>query len=262
MATPTQLTDLAEELAREAGAILLRFAAAGVREVETKSSGTDMVSEADRSAEALIVGRLVRERPEDGILGEEGADRVSRSGLVWVVDPLDGTTNFLYSYPAWCVSIACRDESGYVAGAIFDPLRDELFRASRGAGATLNGRLITVSGRAELGRALVATGFGYDAERRRRQATIALEVLPKVRDIRRGGSAALDLAWVACGRVDCFYEVGLNEWDRAAGMLLIGEAGGSAELFETPLGAPMLVAAGPGTYPALASLTRSAASAA
>jgi myo-inositol-1(or 4)-monophosphatase len=262
VSTADDLATLAESIARGAGATLLRFAREGVTAIETKSSGTDMVSEADRSAEAEITARLGEERPEDGILGEEGADRASRSGLTWVVDPLDGTTNFLYGYPSWCVSIACRDDAGYVAAAIFDPLRDESFRAVRGKGATLNGTPIAVTGCTDLAQALVSTGFAYDAASRGRQGTVLLEVLPRVRDIRRGGSAALDLAWVACGRLDGFFEVGLNEWDRAAGMLLIAEAGGRAELFPSPLGPPLLTTGTPGIYAPLSSLVRSATDAA
>jgi myo-inositol-1(or 4)-monophosphatase len=256
------LAPLAESLAREAGATLLRFSVAGVSEIETKSSGTDMVSEADRSAEALIVSRLASERPDDGVVGEEGADRPSRSGITWVVDPLDGTTNFLYGYPSWCVSIACRDADGYLAAAIYDPLRDELHRAARGRGATRNGAPIAVSAVTTLDQALVSTGFSYASEGRRRQAVAALEVIPRVRDIRRGGSAALDLAWVASGRLDGFYELGLNEWDRAAGMMLVAEAGGVAGLFPSPFEPPLVVAAGPRLHDALSALVRAATDAA
>lgn len=262
MSASADLADLAESVARAAGATLLRFARDGVSAIETKSSSTDQVSEADRTAEAQIVERLTDERPGDGIVGEEGAERVSRSGLTWVVDPLDGTTNFLYRYPSWCVSIACRDRSGYVAAAIFDPLRDQLFRAARDGGATLDGVPISVSDCSDLGQALVSTGFAYDAPSRGRQGAALVQVLPRVRDIRRGGSAALDLAWVACGRLDGFYEVGLNEWDRAAGMLLVTEAGGRAELVPSPLGPPLLMTAGPGIYDPLSSLVRSATDAA
>jgi myo-inositol-1(or 4)-monophosphatase len=212
--------------------------------VEVKSSSTDMVSDADREAARAIVGLLDAERPDDGVLGEEGANEDAASGRRWVVDPLDGTTNYLYGQPAWAVSVALEDADGGIVGIVFDPARGELFAAERGRGATLNGKPIRVREGAPLERALVATGFGYDADRRARQARVLNQVLPAVRDIRRAGAAAIDLAWVAAGRVDGYWERGLHRWDWAAGRLLVSEAGGVVrDLDDDPHG---LVAASPG----------------
>ena len=222
------------------------------RGVERKSTRTDMVSDADRDAEAVIEGILLGERPADGLLAEEGATSAATSGRRWVVDPLDGTTNYLYGFPAWAVSIALEDAEGGAVGVVLDPLRDELFSARRGAGAHVNGEAIEVSGREELSRALIATGFGYDAERRARQATALARLLPAVRDIRRAGAAALDLCMVAAGRLDGYYERGLQPWDWAAGSLIVSEAGGTLiELDGNPDG---LVAASPAIAEGLAAL--------
>ena len=195
--------------------------------VENKAgSGFDPVTVADRDAEALIRGRLLAARPDDGLLGEEGSSVAGGSGIRWVVDPLDGTVNYLFGLPDWAVSVACEDEGGTLAGVVHIPTRGETFTAARGAGAWLDAAPIAVSAATELASALIATGFSYVAEVRRAQAAELATILPSVRDIRRGGSAAVDLASVACGRVDGFYEVGLNPWDLAAGALLVREAGG------------------------------------
>ena len=223
--SPAGLREIAEAVAREAGH-QLRDAFAGPRvNVTAKSSPTDLVSEADHAAERLIRDRLAAARPGDGFLGEEGGDEEGTTSLRWVVDPLDGTINFLFGIPQWAVSIACEDADGTIAGVIYDPMRDELWSAERGGQALLDGRPVRASARGELATALVATGFGYDAEVRRYQAAVAARLLPRVRDIRRFGSAALDLAWTAAGRYDAFYERGLNSWDRAAGELLCLRAG-------------------------------------
>jgi fructose-1,6-bisphosphatase/inositol monophosphatase family enzyme len=191
-----------------------------------------MVSDADRDAEVLIRDLLAAERPGDGLLGEEGSLVQGSSGRRWVVDPLDGTTNYLYRFPAWVVSVALEDGSspsggtgGALVGVVHDPLRGETFAARRGRGATRNGAQIVASGAQRLDGALIGTGFGYAAERRAAQAEVAARVLPRVRDIRRAGAAALDLCMVACGRLDGYYERGLNEWDWAAGSLIASEAG-------------------------------------
>ena len=198
-----------------------------MRGLERKSSRTDLVSDADRDAERLIADLIRRERPDDGLMGEEGAGIEGRSGRRWIVDPLDGTTNFLYGFPAWSVSIALEDGEGTTVGVVHDPSRGETFSAARGGGARLNGEPIEVGGCDRLDLALVATGFGYGAERRAAQAETLTRVLPRVRDIRRPGSAALDLSYVACGRVDAYYERDLKPWDWDAGRLLASEAGGS-----------------------------------
>jgi myo-inositol-1(or 4)-monophosphatase len=238
------LREIAEAVAREAGH-QLREAFAGPRvNVTTKSSPTDLVSEADHAAERLIRERLASARPGDGFLGEEGGDEPGTSGLRWIVDPLDGTINFLFGIPQWAVSIACEDERGAFVGVIYDPMRDELWSAERDGPPLLDGRPIRASDRSDLATALVATGFGYDAEVRRLQAAVAARLLPEVRDVRRLGSAALDLAWTAAGRFDAYYERGLNAWDLAAGVLLCERAGLSVRVLAPtpPAAAGVLVA--------------------
>jgi myo-inositol-1(or 4)-monophosphatase len=223
--TTGELRALAEAVAREAGA-LLRAAFEGPElRVSSKSTPTDLVSEADHAAERLIRERIGAARPDDGILGEEGGDHVGTSDIRWVVDPLDGTVNFLFGLPQWAVSIACEDSGGALVGVVYDPVRDELFSAERDGPATRDGVAIAGSTREDLATALVGTGFGYDAEVRRAQAEVAARLLPDVRDIRRFGSAAIDLAWTACGRLDAYFEHGLNAWDLAAGRLLCERAG-------------------------------------
>jgi myo-inositol-1(or 4)-monophosphatase len=215
-----------------------------------------MVSAADRDAEALIQSALREERPDDGVLGEEGARAKGASGRRWVVDPLDGTTNFLYGFPVWAVSIGLEDERGGALGVVFDPVRDELFAAERGGGATLNGGPISVREADELERALLATGFGYDAARRALQAAVMERVLPNVRDIRRAGAAALDLSWLAAGRLDAYYERGLHPWDWAAARVIVAEAGGQvADLDGEPHG---LAAANPQLLPTVLDLIEDA----
>jgi myo-inositol-1(or 4)-monophosphatase len=215
-----------------------------------------MVSAADRDAEALIHSILREARPEDGLLAEEGGHAPAESGRRWVVDPLDGTTNFLYGFPQWAVSVALEDAEGGLVGVVFDPVRGEMFSAERGAGARLNGSPLRMAAPADLASALLATGFGYDAERRSKQARVLAGVLPRVRDIRRAGAAALDLCWLAAGRVDAYYERGLNAWDWAAARLIVSEAGGRvADLDGDPHG---LAAAHPSLLPSLLDLVREA----
>ncbi len=219
------LLAVAEDAARAAADELRpRFGhrPAGVR---TKSTPTDLVSEADVAAEAAIRSVLARHRSEDAILGEEGGATGSGE-LRWLVDPLDGTSNFLFGIPAFAVSVACEDSSGTLVGVVLDPTRDECFAATRSGSPTLNGEPIErPDGADELGLAMVATGFGYDPALRASQGVVLARLLPRVRDIRRVGSAALDLAWSACGRFDAYYERGLNAWDVAAGGLIAVRAG-------------------------------------
>ncbi len=211
-----------------------------------------MASDADRDAEALIGDLLAAERPDDGLLAEEGSTVEAANGRRWVVDPLDGTTNYLYRFPAWAVSIALEDADGSLVGVVHDPLRDETFTAARNAGAQLNGAVIAVSGADRLDTALVATGFGYAADRRALQAEVVARILPRVRDIRRAGAAALDLCMVACGRLDGYYERGLSPWDWAAGSLIAAEAGAAVlPLTDEPFG---LVVASPAIAEDLAQL--------
>jgi len=192
--------------------------------VRSKSTPTDLVSDADVAAEAAIRSVLDRRRPGDSILGEEGG-ATGNGELRWIVDPLDGTINFLFGIPAFAVSVACEDASGPLAGVVLDPVREERFAATRSGDATLNGAPIAASGGADLATAMVATGFGYAAEVRARQAAVVARVLPRVRDIRRVGAAALDLAWCACGRFDAYYERGVHRWDVSAGSLIASRAG-------------------------------------
>ena len=222
----TELRSLALDVAREAGALLLARFGLPARGVAAKSTLTDLVSDADRDAEALIVERLLRARPEDTVLGEEGTSHHGASGLTWYVDPLDGTINYLYGIPHWSVTLACADAAGPIAGVVHDPSRGETFVGERARGAFLGDRRLQVSAERDLGRSLAATGFSYDEELRRRQGRTIARVLPLVRDIRRCGSAALDLAWLAAGRYDAYFEVGVNAWDVEAGILLVREAGG------------------------------------
>jgi myo-inositol-1(or 4)-monophosphatase len=224
------------------------------RGVDTKSSATDMVSEADREAERAIAELLQGERPDDGLVGEEGSDEASASGRSWVVDPLDGTTNYLYGFPAWAVSVALEDGEGGLVGVVHDPVADETFIAERSGGARLNGNPIQVNAATDLSRALVGTGFGYDPDVRAGQAEVLRRVLPRVRDIRRAGAAALDLCSVASGRLDGYYERGIKRWDYAAGALIVQEAGG--EVVELQGGRFGLAAGSPGLARQLWDLTR------
>jgi myo-inositol-1(or 4)-monophosphatase len=220
------LTELASDAARQAGALLLERQPERRLDVETKSSPTDMVTEMDRASEDLIRSLISAARPHDSILGEEEGAAAGSSAVHWIVDPLDGTTNYLYGFPAWSVSIAAETGGQVVSGAVFDPLRNELFCATLGRGATGNGQPISVTAKTDLATALVGTGFAYDVEARREQGRWVAYLLPRVRDIRRAGSAALDLCWVADGRLDAYYEQGTHVWDRAAGALVVTEAGG------------------------------------
>ncbi|HEV3001015.1 MAG TPA: inositol monophosphatase family protein [Solirubrobacteraceae bacterium] len=228
-AAPADLLAVAERAAREAGALLAeRFRAGRESSVVAKSTPTDLASEADVAAERVIRALLARERPADGVLGEEEGGDVAPPGrgeVRWVIDPLDGTINYLFRVPQWCVSVACEDAEGTIAGAVFDPLRDELFAAARDGGALLNGAPVERAPRRPFEEALVATGFAYDAAVRARQAPVVAALLPRVRDVRRMGSAALDLAWLAAGRYDAYFERTVKPWDVAAGALLCRRAG-------------------------------------
>jgi len=258
---PVDLLALAVAVAHEAGILIVAAAGSDPEAVSTKTSDTDLVTATDRAVEAMIAGHLLAARPDDGIVGEEGAAVTSRSGVTWVVDPIDGTTNFAFGYPAFCTSIAAEVDGEVVAGAVHDPLRNQTFSAVRGGGAFLNGRPVAVRRAGPpLAHALVGTGFGYAADRRGAQGTVLAQVLPQVRDIRRAGSAALDLCTVACGRLDAYYERGLHPWDHAAGALIAAEAGAWVGTLE---GGPLdydrtVVAARPDLVEPLLALLRSA----
>ncbi len=246
-----ELLSLAVEIAHESGELVLSYyeeaapSGALISSARAKSTRTDLVTAADHASEDLIVKRLRSARPADAVLGEEGGRRAGTSGLTWVVDPLDGTINFFYGFPAFAVSIACEVGGETLAGVVYDPLRRETFTATDRHPAMLDGRALEVAGSVPLPEALVATGFGYEAERRRAQAELLTTVLPAVRDIRRAGSAALDLCWVAARRVDACYEAGLAPWDRAAGSLVAVRAGAVVELVEGLVPGAETIVAGP-----------------
>jgi myo-inositol-1(or 4)-monophosphatase len=233
-----ELRAVAVQSARTAGELLLeRFQRGEQLQVTSKSTPTDLVSEADLSAERTIREMLAASRPEDGFLGEEsGGGEAGSSGLRWVVDPLDGTVNFLFGIPQWSVSVAVQDGEGALAGAIYDPCRQELFACVRGEAPTLSDpdgtRTLVAPLREDLATAMVATGLAYDARVRAAQAGVLTRLLPCVRDIRRFGSAALDLAWTAAGRFDAYFERSVKPWDIAAGTLICTAAG--LEVVELP----------------------------
>lgn len=219
-----ELRRLAVDVAVEAAEIVAGHHGTA-RGIAKKSSRTDLVTALDREAESLITARLADARPLDGMVGEEGAARRGSSGITWFIDPIDGTTNFVYGHPGYAVSVAAADGDGAVAGAVADPSHRDVFSAARGCGALRNDRPVAPSATRDLAEALIATGFGYDAAERARQGRVVAHLLARVSDIRRMGSAALDLCSVACGRVDGYYEWGLRPWDHAAGALIASEAG-------------------------------------
>ncbi|MGZ0150349.1 inositol monophosphatase family protein [Kribbella sp. WER1] len=266
---PVDLRDLAARLAVAAGEELLarqRDLSIDAAGVETKSSASDPVSAADRAAEKLIVDGITAARPGDGLLGEEGASRASTSGLTWVIDPLDGTVNYLYGRADWSISIAVEDADGAIAGAVHHARTGTTWSATRAGGAYRTDpadvvrreaaplpRRLGPSREVRLENALVSTGFSYLPERRAAQAAVLQDVLPAVRDIRRGGSAALDLCSVADGTADAYYEHVIQPWDVAAGALIAREAGATV-VRAFPQG--ILVAAPSVAEPLLELLTR------
>ncbi len=223
------LLDLATSIAAEAADLIVEGLSRARAEVNTKTTGTDMVTEMDRASEALIRTRLSDARPEDAILGEEGTDTAGTSGVRWIVDPIDGTTNYLYGHPGFAVSIAAEIDGEIAVGVVHDPLHQEVFTAIRDGGARRNGLPISVSEETSLAHALVATGFSYEPERRVRQVAVLSHLIGSIRDVRRMGAASVDLCSVACGRVDAYYERGLQPWDHAAGALIAMEAGARVE---------------------------------
>jgi myo-inositol-1(or 4)-monophosphatase len=248
---PAALLELAVVTAREAAAVVAAGRSSAGDQVDVKSSPVDVVTAVDTASEELIVDRLLGARPDDGVLGEEGASRAGTSGVRWVVDPIDGTVNFLYGVPAYAVSIAAELDGVVVAGAVLNVGTGELFTARTGGGAFLRAPdaapvRLSASAPPSLEQTLVATGFGYRVEQRRAQGAVVAELLPRVRDIRRFGSAALDLCAVAAGRVDAYYELDLNRWDHAAGALVAAEAGVVVTgLGDRPFADPMAVAVAP-----------------
>jgi myo-inositol-1(or 4)-monophosphatase len=249
-----ELLSMADQLAQRAAAHL-REAVHHTQEVDTKTTLTDMVTATDRASERLIVDGIRAARPDDAILGEEGTTDQGTSGVRWIVDPLDGTTNFLYGLPAFAVSIAVEVQGVVEVGIVVDAARDETFTAIRGEGAHCGGRRIPCGEATELATALVGTGFAYDAERRAQQGAVVAQVLPVVRDIRRVGAAAIDLCWVAAGRLDAYYERGLAPWDLAAGALIASESGAAVgDLDGGPASGAFTLAACPAVFGPLRSL--------
>lgn len=259
MADLAELESVAVQAARAAGRLILEDRPPGLAVAATKSSATDVVTEMDRRSEQFLQRFLAQHRPGDGLLGEEGAHRRGTTGITWVVDPIDGTVNYLYQLPAYAVSVAaCEgdpdDPEGLrpIAGAVYNPVTAELFHGRLGGGAHLvrgNGgaQRLRVSDARDLGQALLGSGFSYDSATRVRQASLLTQLLGDVRDVRRGGSAALDLCFVAAGRLDVYYESGLNPWDRLAAQLLVTEAGGVVRGLGADRPGVALVIAGPQT---------------
>jgi myo-inositol-1(or 4)-monophosphatase len=270
--SPGRLLEIALGAAREAGD-LLASADGRVEVAATKSSPTDVVTEMDRRSEDLIVSRILAQRPDDVVLAEEGGESggdLPENAVRWVIDPLDGTVNYLYGLPDWAVSIAAEASGRIVAGVVHLPRRGETFIATLGGGAWLAqercaGERLAEGGAADgpgpgapvrlqarpgvpLAEALVATGFGYLSGRRKVQGEVVAALLPRVRDIRRGGSASVDLCSVAAGRVDAYYERGLNYWDYAAGALIAAEAGAVVAGFSGPPSGSMTIAAAPSLF--------------
>ena len=222
---PAELLALAEPLALEVADHLRTSLDGDGPAVSSKSTPTDLVTELDTWAEAHITERLLAARPDDAIQGEEGANVAGTSGVTWCVDPIDGTVYFVHGIPGFCVSIAAQVDGRSIAAVVASPLHGEVFTATLGGGAFLDGRPIRCAQPVSLARSVVATGFGYDPARRTRQAEVVAAVIGQIADVRRFGAAAIDLCWVACGRVDGYWEVGLNPWDHAAGALIAREAG-------------------------------------
>ena len=242
---PATLLVLAERVAREAGALVAEGRRRGGLRVVAKSTPTDMVSEMDTAAEELLVRLLLAERPDDGILGEEGGTTVGTSGVQWVLDPIDGTTNYLYGIAQYAVSVAARVDGEVVAGVVHDPETPRTFTATLGGGAYLDGARLHCNDLADLSQAMVATGFGYAAGRRAVQGRVLAALVPQVRDVRRFGAASLDLCTVATGQVDAYYERGLKPWDLAAGGLVAREAGVRVEGLRGAAAGEELVIAAP-----------------
>ena len=242
----TELLALALRVAREAGVLLMDRPA--TFDISSKSTAIDIATQMDLASETLIVSALLAARPDDGIIGEEGASRPSRSGITWVIDPVDGTVNYLYGLPGWNISIGAKDEQGRLVGVVHAPTVNSTWTAMRGKGAWFNESPISCNDPISLDRALIGTGFAYDVRARVEQGRIAAALLPQIRDLRRMGSAAVDLCYVAMGAFDGYFEIGLKEWDSAAGALIAQEAGAIVSVTEGDL----TICAGPALHPQLA----------
>lgn len=248
MADTQQLLDLALKISRQAGELLVNRPASW--DLTVKSTAIDIATQMDIASEKLIVESILAARPDDGILGEEGASRESKSGVTWVIDPVDGTVNYFYGLPGWAISIAAKDENQTLVGVVHSPTVNATWHASKGGGAFLNDVKIACNDPVELNRALISSGFAYDVKDRIEQVKIVNALLPQIRDLRRIGSAAADICHVATGMVDGYFETGLHEWDLAAAALIASEAG--ARVATRPWhGLNLTVAAGPHLFAAL-----------
>ncbi len=256
-----ELRELAISAASEAAVLAAQGRREGVVVAGTKSSATDVVTEMDRRVEALLVDRILTARPDDGMLGEEGASHVGSSGVRWVLDPIDGTVNYLYGIPSWAVSVAAEIDGVGVVGVVAAPALGETFVAVRGRGARKHDQWgvheLRVNDPVELAASLVATGYGYTQERRTSQARVTSALLPQVADLRRLGACSLDLCFVAEGRFDAYYERGVHLWDYAAAGLVVTEAGGRfGGLGDAGPAEGLVIGAGPHLYEQLSHVLR------
>jgi myo-inositol-1(or 4)-monophosphatase len=239
-----ELLDLAMRLGREAGELLSKRP--DDFELSIKSSALDFATQMDKASEELLVSKILAARPDDGIIAEEGSSKESKSGVTWIIDPLDGTVNYLYNIPTWNICIAAKDAEGVQVGVVVAPAINSIWHAIKGGGAFHNGKSIKCNDPKDLASAMVATGFSYDRAKRVEQAEMLSRLIPKVRDIRRLGGAGVDLSYVAMGVLDAFYEYGLNEWDYSAGGLIATEAGAiMSGRNGGPVGKEMTIIAGP-----------------
>ena len=251
----TELRAIAEQLARAAGDMALAGRKSGIVTATTKSSPTDMVTQYDKASEDMITAGLRELRPDDGIVGEEGASREGTSGITWHIDPIDGTSNFYFDIPMWAVSTGAVDDNGPIAGAVYAPALGDMFTAARGEGATLNGNRISVRENTLLSDALVCTGFSYHVSQREAHARRVATMVGQIRDIRRFGAAAIDLCFVACGRLDAYFEEHLNSWDLIAGQVIATEAGALVTNYSGDTATPQeVLASQPGVQKALIQL--------
>jgi myo-inositol-1(or 4)-monophosphatase len=256
MSLAIEVLNLAESIALKAGSLLVNRPSKF--DLDEKSGVFDFATQMDHESEKLIVSEILAARPDDGLIGEEGANRESKSGVTWVIDPIDGTVNYLYDIPGWCISIAAKDKDGGLAGVVYSPATQSLWKAHRGGGAFLNGNLIKCNDPVALNRALVGSGFAYDLEKRKIQAALIARLLPEIRDLRRLGACAVDICHVASGSLDAYFEAGVNEWDYAAAGLIATEAGAMISI-DTGIWngeKNMVIVAGPALHPALSAQIR------
>jgi myo-inositol-1(or 4)-monophosphatase len=256
MSLAIELLNLAESIALKAGSLLTNRPSKF--DLDEKSGVFDFATQMDHESEKLIVSEILAVRPDDGLIGEEGANRDSKSGVTWVIDPIDGTVNYLYDIPGWCISIAAKDKDGGLAGVVYSPATQSLWKAHRSGGAFLNGNPIKCNNPVALNRALVGSGFAYDLEKRKIQAALIAGLLPEIRDLRRLGACAVDICHVASGSLDAYFEAGVNEWDYAAAGLIATESGAMISIDKGIWNGEknMVIVAGPALHPALSAQIR------